>query len=87
MSLRKLQKYFRNTDGYDIDLPPLRITPIVIIDSKGVYLEQISNSQLERCVVWKCAKARNSSVGLEYITGRIDSWLRQYGHIKVIEKQ
>ena len=83
MSLRKLQKYIRNTDGYDVDLPPLRITPIVISDSKGVYLEQICNSQLESCVVWKCAKGRNSSVGLEYINGRIDSWLRQYGRIRL----
>ena len=33
--------------------------------------------------MWKCAKGRNSSVGLEYITGRIDSWLRQYGHIRL----
>ena len=83
MSLSKLRKYIRNTEGFDNDIPPLRITPIVISDSKGVYLEQICRSQIERCVVWKSARGRNSTEGLEYITSRIDSWVRQYRRVRL----
>ena len=83
MSIRKLHKYVSSTDGYDHDLPPLRITPIVISDSKGVYLEQLCRSQIERDIVWKCVRSRNSSAGLEYISSRINSWIRQYGHIRL----
>ena len=83
MSLRKLQKYISNTEGFDHGLPPLRITPIVISDSKGVYLEQICQSQLERSIVWKCARSRTSTAGLDCISSRIDSWIRQYGRIRL----
>lgn len=35
----------------------------------------------ERTIIWKCAKGRNSSEGVEYIRRNIDNWIRQYSSI------
>ena len=66
MSERKCMKFIRNTNGFDENLPQLKNTPIVVSDSKGVHLDRLCASQIERTIVWKCAKSRNSSEGVEY---------------------
>ena len=75
---RKCMKFIRNTNGFDENLPQLKNTPIVVSDSKGIQLDRLCASQIERTIIWKCAKGRNSSEGLEYIRRNIDYWIRQY---------
>ena len=77
-------KFIRNTNGFDENLPRLKSTPIVVSDSKGIHLDRLCVSQIERTIVWKCAKGRNISEGLGYIRRNIDYWMMTIQQCMVI---
>lgn len=52
MTTNKLVKFLNETAGFDIDLPPLKITPVVLSDSKASYLKSQVLTNLEQQVVW-----------------------------------
>ena len=52
MTTNKLVKFLNETAGFDIDLPPLKITPVVLSDSKASYLKSQVLTNFEQQVVW-----------------------------------
>ena len=81
MSLAKIEKFLRDTTTVDQGLPNLRVTPIILTDSKGRYLKSQISSQIEGSVVWWYGGGWNSDKGLSFLTENIKD--AQCRHVRV----
>ena len=83
MSMAKIEKFLRDTTDFDQGLQNPRVTPIVLSDSKGRYLESQISSQIERLVIWWCGGGWNSDKGLSFLTDNIRNAQCRHGRVHV----
>lgn len=81
MTTNKLVKFLNETAGFDTDLPPLKITPVVLSDSKASYLKSQVTTNFEQQIVWWYRSGWNSEQGLKFLRDNIDQAIRQHGNI------
>ena len=81
MSLKKCEKFVRNTEGFDSDLPPLTRQPILLGDSKVGYLKTAVTSYIENQIILWYGGGWDSETGLNYLLDNIDGALQKYRQI------
>ena len=76
MTERKLWKYMRKS------LPPLtgskQLTPEVLTDSKGKYLQPYCQSGVEKEIKWRWQSGRRTEDGFRWLLDNLD---RETGHL------
>ena len=65
MTEHKLLKYLSKT--FELPVDNKRLTPVVLTDSKGKYLERYCQNPLENSIKWWAKPGRNSTEGLEWL--------------------
>ena len=65
MTKHKLLKYLSKT--FELPVDNKRLTPVVLTDSKGKYLERYCQNPLENSIKWWAKPGRNSTEGLEWL--------------------
>lgn len=79
----KVRKFLVDTSNFDAFLPQLKVTPMVLTDSKGSYLKSEVSTAIESSVIWWYNSGWNSDTGLGYLTRNVTAAIRTYGRIHV----
>ena len=65
MTEHKLLKYL--SKSFELPIDDKRLTPVVLTNSKGTYLERYCRNPLENSIKWWAKPGRNSTEGLEWL--------------------
>ena len=81
MSNNKLKKYLKRklpvTEGEK------QLTPCILTDSKGRYLRELCNSDIEREIVWWDYSGRTTSKGYSWLVDNLDRQITRLGNVHV----
>ncbi|CAG2258000.1 unnamed protein product [Mytilus edulis] len=79
MTEHKLLKYL--SKPFEFPTGKRKLTPVVISDSKGLYLQRATTSNFETQIKWWCAKSRTSAQGLSWLTQNLDQKIQHLHNI------
>jgi hypothetical protein len=79
--VHKLLKYLSKT--FELPVDNKRLTPVVLTDSKGKYLERYCQNPLENSIKWWAKPGRNSTEGLELLKENLKYKIEVYIYMQV----
>jgi len=82
MSLAKLNKYLNNYSAVVIPAQSQKLrVPVVLSDSKGLYLKSSVSQRVEQNILWWCKSGRKTSEGVNWLKENLPRKIRLLGNI------